>query len=353
MKKYIISVACILAALVSCQKNDAPVQTPQENQPIKVTLTATIGSDDTKVSFVDENNVLKTAWEVGDNVSLIALDESGNVLSNDVFTTSSAGKSVNFTGTFTNDPSTSSVYVYYPALTDGEGTAEKPWQVKPSTTGSTYGTLYGLCKGQPVLQFKGENHLQKGDDDCSHLSKYMVLGGKAEVDGNEFEVTLAYLSYVLKVEITLPKEGLTIYNLQLNTKYTDYPGNNFPVSAGGYIPVNDFQSSPDRSSGYYLYFGEDYEADNGTGLELESNKLTAYFVAYSRDTYHYYEGMTNKWFSWNEGNKIDFQASVKETVDEVDKYYYCVLNDYVITKTTTLENGKMYRLSATLEKQQL
>ena len=103
MKKYIISVACILAALVSCQKNDAPVQTPQENQPMKVTLTATIGSDDTKVSFVDENNVLKTAWEVGDNVSLIALDESGNVLSNDVFTTLSAGKSVNFTGTFTND----------------------------------------------------------------------------------------------------------------------------------------------------------------------------------------------------------------------------------------------------------
>ena len=39
---------------------------------------------------------------------------------------------------------------------------------------------------------------------------------------------------------------------------------------------------------------------------------------------------------------------MKETVDE---YYYCVLNDYVITKTTTLENGKMYRLSATLEKQ--
>ena len=175
MKKYIISVACILAALISCQKNDAPVQTPQENQPIKVTLTATIGSDDTKVSFADENNVLKTAWEVGDNVSLIALDESGNVLTNDVFTTSSAGKSVNFTGTFTNDPSTSSVYVYYPALNDGEGTAEKPWQVKPSTTGSTYGTLYGLCKGQPVLQFKGENHLQKGDDDCSHLSKYLVL----------------------------------------------------------------------------------------------------------------------------------------------------------------------------------
>ena len=112
--------------------------------------------------------------------------------------------------------------------------------------------------------------------------------------------------------------------------------------------MNDFQSSPDRSSGYYLYFGEDYEADNGTGLELESNKLTAYFVAYSRNTYHYYEGQTSKWFSWNEGNKIDFQASVKETVDE---YYYCVLNDYVITKTTTLENGKMYRLSATLEKQ--
>lgn len=351
MKKFYISVACILAALVSCQKSDAPVQNPEDNHPVKVTLTATIGGDDTKVTFVDDENVLKTAWEADDQVSLIALDESGKVLSNDVFTASEAGESADFEGTFSNYPSTSSVYVYYPALTDGEGTAGKPWQVKPSTTGSTYGTIYGLIKGQTTLQFDGEVHLQKGAADCSHLSNYMILGGKAEMAGDKFEVDLAYQSYVLKVEITLPKAGLTIYNLQLNTKYTDYPGNNFPVSAGGYIPVNDFQSSPDRSNGYYLYFGDDYEDYDGTGIKLDSDKLTAYFVAYSRSTYHYYEGQTSKWFSWNAGNKIDFQASVKETVDEVDEYYDCVLNDYVITKTTTLENGKMYRLSAILAKQ--
>ena len=96
MKKHFISMACILAALVSCQKNEAPEQTPQENQPIKVTLTATIGGDDTKVSFVDEDNVLKTAWGQYDKVSLLALNGSGQLLSNDIFTAKAAGKTAEY-----------------------------------------------------------------------------------------------------------------------------------------------------------------------------------------------------------------------------------------------------------------
>lgn len=349
MKKYFSILAVAIVALTACSKNESPVPAPETSHPVKMTLTATIGAD-TKVSLVDEDNVLKTAWEAGDKLSLIALDASGNVLSNDVFTASSAGKSVGFDGTFTNDPSTSSVYVYYPALTEGEGTAEKPWSAEPYTTGSSLGNIYGLQKGLPVFLFNGEVHLQKGEDDCSHLSRYLILGGQAEMDGNDFNVTLSYLSYVLKVEITLPKEGLTIYDLTLNTEYTDHPGASFPVSAGGYIPVNDFQSSPDRTTMYHLYFGNDYVDYQATGLELTSNKLTAYFVAYSRNTYHFLEG-GSKWFSWNAGNKIDFSASVMEMVDGEGENYSCTLNDYPITKTTILENGKMYRLSATLEKQ--
>ena len=59
--KRIFSIAFILTALVSCQKNEAPEQPPQEHQPIKVTLTATIGGD-TNVTFVDEDNMLKAEW---------------------------------------------------------------------------------------------------------------------------------------------------------------------------------------------------------------------------------------------------------------------------------------------------
>ena len=85
MKRYIVSMACVIAALVSCQKNETPVEAADENQPIRLTLTATIGGDDTKVTYVDEENVLKAAWEAGDKVSLLSLDISGNLLSNDVF----------------------------------------------------------------------------------------------------------------------------------------------------------------------------------------------------------------------------------------------------------------------------
>ena len=119
MKRYIVSMACVIAALVSCQKNETPVETADENQPIRLTLTATIGGDDTKVAYVDEENVLKAAWEAGDKVSLLSLDISGNLLSNDVFEATYAGKSAEFEGSFTNDPATASVWVYYPALRHG------------------------------------------------------------------------------------------------------------------------------------------------------------------------------------------------------------------------------------------
>ena len=63
MKKHFISIAFILTALVSCQKNEAPEQTPQESQPVHMTLTAAIGGADTKISYVDEENALKAKWE--------------------------------------------------------------------------------------------------------------------------------------------------------------------------------------------------------------------------------------------------------------------------------------------------
>ena len=90
--KYYFMMLSACALMSSCQKNASSVQTSQENQPIKVTLTATIGGDDTKVSYVEEDNVLKTEWELYDKVSVLSLDSGGNVLANNVFTATSAGK---------------------------------------------------------------------------------------------------------------------------------------------------------------------------------------------------------------------------------------------------------------------
>ena len=71
MKRIILSAFVLIAALVSCQKNTALDQI--ESRAIKMTLTATIGNDDTKISFEDVDNVLKTSWDQFDKVSVISL----------------------------------------------------------------------------------------------------------------------------------------------------------------------------------------------------------------------------------------------------------------------------------------
>ena len=112
MKRFFIAACAMLIAMVSCQKNEDKV-TEQKSEPIPVKMTVSIG-EATKVTFEEEDNVLKTAWEADDQVSIIALDESHNVISNDIFTAQSSGKSTDFTGTFTNDAATRYVRVFYP-----------------------------------------------------------------------------------------------------------------------------------------------------------------------------------------------------------------------------------------------
>ena len=114
--KYYFMMLSACALMSSCQKNEAPEQTPQENQPVHLTLTAAIGGNDTKIAYVDEDNVLKTKWEQYDKVSVFSLDISGNVLTNDVFTATSVsddGKIAEFEGDFSNHAEAKSIYVLF------------------------------------------------------------------------------------------------------------------------------------------------------------------------------------------------------------------------------------------------
>ena len=149
MRRIIVVAAVLLAALASCQKNSAP---ETHSAAIPMTLTASIG-DDTKITYKDEDNALKTEWELYDKVSLLAVDISGNLISNNIFTAQSSGKTVDFTGEFANDPNTSAVYVYYPALAQGEGTAVNPYSVYSPDSYNDHGVLEGAKKGTPYITF--------------------------------------------------------------------------------------------------------------------------------------------------------------------------------------------------------
>ena len=349
MKKHFIAMACILAALVSCQKDPAQEKASKENQPIKVTLTATIGGDDTKISFADEDNVIKTAWELYDKVSLIALDISGNVLTNDIFTATSAGKVVEFDGEFSNNLETNSVYIFYPALTEGEGTEEKPWQVPADNAGRASGPLYNVIVGESWLNFAPGCQLQKNLDDCSHLEQYAVLSGKADLEEmleGKVKVTLEHRSYVVKVQLTLPKEGLAVHSLQMAVKSED-GAYNIRVSGSGWTKISEPGKFPGGwDSIYNLFFGEDIIDGTGAGLEVEGTELTAYVVAYAGQSWEYAVQETT-WYHLTSGDYYSIQVGAMDD----EELYTCVLDKKTVNKDITLENGKMYRLSATLEKQ--
>ena len=343
--KRIFSIAFILTALVSCQKNEAPEQTPQENQPIKVTLTATIGGDDTKITYVEEDNVLKTAWEVSDKVSLIAVDIAGNIISNTICTvTETDGKTAVFYGEFINDNSIKDVWVYYPALTDGQGTESSKYQVPPPCAYNENGVIYGAYKGANYISFGITYPLQKKNNDPSDLEQYAVMAGKADLEYLEegkINVNLYHKSYILKTTITYPDEDLTVNNLRLTFKS---PGREACVGGYGwtYTYYEDKYAGNSHMTAPFMCFGDDIDGGSGTGLTLEGNTLVAYFALYACE---YYDSILedNLWTQLKVGDKVSLSS------DTATGTY--VLDNMEFDKDVILENGKMYRLSAILEKQ--
>ena len=346
MKKIFLAMACLTLALISCQKKETVCDASTENNSVRMTLVASIGCDDTKIGFADEDNVLKTAWEQYDKVSVFSLDVSGNILTNDIFTATSAGKVAEFDGEFSNHPETASIYVYYPALTEGEGTAEKPWQVPADNSMRLNGSLYGVVAGSCYLDFDVSYQLQRTLDDCSHLEQYMVLSGKTdsdEMEAGKIKVTLEHRSYVLKTHITLPKSGLTVCSLNMHVKSEDGT-REIRVGGTGWTTINDSGHFPGGwKTTYNLFFGEDIDSDTGSGLKVDGTEFTAYLVSYAGESWDYVAQETT-WYHLTAGDYFTFEVNALDG----EEPYTCVLDKKTVTKNLVLENGRMYRLSATL-----
>lgn len=333
--KYYFMMLSACALMSSCQKNASSVQTPQENQPIKVTLTATIGSDDTKVSFVDQDNVLKTAWEEGDKISVLSVN-NGYLISNDVFVAKNAGKTAEFEGTFTNDPNTTFVYVYYPALTEGEGTVEQPYMSKPDN-GSSYGVLYDFY----LYEYDDYNsmyfsildgyYLQNENADPSHISNQMVMMGEAEMNGNDFTTELCHLSYVIKATITLPGDGYSVKKMDLTSYKSD--GVNTNVTATDWQYFGSVPENHNLDNNLQMSFGDSIENSygEGSGWTMDGNTLTVYIVGHGEKEIE-------------AGNYWEISVS-----SYLDGEYYHLVGKKEFPAAKTLEPGKMYRLNIELE----
>lgn len=350
MKRIIFAAVVVLTALTSCQKNNAP---EIKTSGIPVTLIATIGGHDTRISYEDEENVLKAAWEAGDKLSVFTLDENYNILSNDIFTAAAAGRTAEFEGVFTDDPKGAYVYVYYPALTEGEGTQLDRWKVPATNTYDKQGTLCGPYAGAPYIEYNCSSQLQKQQSDCSHLKDLTVLQGQMELgdmQSGDFTVDLHHMSYVIRVDFVLPDEDLTIYNLQIYAKPQGAELNSVesvPVSNSGWTNIYDVEKSiGGRTSFFRLCYGEDVDSGTGTGLALEGTSVTGYIVGYAASYWNHNKAV-NEYFNMSEGDYFYLEASVYNGVE----WYDCATT-HTFTKDVTFENGKMYRLSATLEAEQ-
>ena len=341
MRKSYLLVAAALLVAASCQKNDnaSSVEGIKYN-PVDVVLSAAIEGVDTKVSYTEDANVLKAAWKANDKISLVALDASGNALSNDVFEATTAGASAKFSGKYSNPVGAVMVSVFYPALTEGEGTVEKPWHSKKREgTGLSDPTplLYDVVKGKKNISVAVTYQLQRGNGDLSNVDEAVVMRGKitdfSALVAGDVNVTLKSICYVVKVTAKVPSGCDHLTKIKLNTtNSTSTP----PMGITGWTRLNDEFGikSGNKSSDYAVGLGKTFRSAGsslGTGVSPDgSGNVVAYIIGYTGEP----------------------RVLPSGTVLAIEAGYGAVPDKFNATKTLTedisLEPGKMYRVNVTL-----
>ena len=339
MRKSYLLVAAALLVAASCQKNDnAPSVEGIKYNPVDVVLSAAIEGVDTKVSYTEDANVLKAAWKAGDKISLVAIDASQNILSNDVFEATTAGASAKFSGTYSNPDGAVMVSVFYPALTQGEGTVEKPWQSKKregiGLKDNQEPLLYNLKKGNSFISVSAEYQLQRSNGDLSNVDEAVVMHGKitdfpALVAG-DVNVTLKSICYVVKVTAKVPS-GHDIINVDFSASKSSY----FPaLTFYGWTYANDKFGKFALNTFTYCNVGlgamfQSEGSKYGTGVSPDgSGNIVAYIIGYTGNT-----------FTLPSGTVLTIQARSSSSRFEDIK---------ILSSDISLEPGKMYRINATL-----
>ena len=213
-KSYLIITAAALLAAASCQKSDNAPASGVKYNPVEVVLSAAIEGVDTKVGYTEDANALKAAWVKDDAISLVAIDASGKILSNDIFTTTTAGPVAKFSGTYSNPDGAESVSVFYPALTEGNGTASSPWECKTKV-------LYGGKVGSEFLSVASNLNVQGANADPSFLAESVVMKGKiTKTDipalvSSSVKATLKNTCYIVKATVTLPSTVNKVSKIKL------------------------------------------------------------------------------------------------------------------------------------------
>ena len=320
MRKSYLLVAAALLVAASCQKNDnaSSVEGIKYN-PIDVVLSAAIEDIDTKVGYTEDANALKAAWKANDKISLVAIDASGNVLSNDVFETTTAGPVAKFDGTYSNPAGAVTVSVFYPALTEGDGSDAQPWRCENNV-------LYSMKLGKKYISISSFGHkYQDVNADPAFLSKSVVMKGEIS-DMSAFmsgaaKTTLKNTCYIIKTTVTLPSTVTKVSEVSLEASSSS-------ITVVGWTMVDDeFLSyyggaGPNDYSEISTRLGNFAPASDGT--------VTAWMIGYGANKKEVTSGET---------------LTMSVTTDRG-----VISRDKSLTSNLTLESGKIYRLTVDMTK---
>ena len=316
-KSYLIITAAALLAAASCQKSDtAPAAPETRYNPVDIVLSAAIEGADTKVSYTEVANVLKSAWEKDDQVSLVAYNSGGKVLSNDIFTATEAGASAKFSGTYSNPTEAKKVSVIYPALTEGDGEAT-PWH-----TSNDF--LFGCEKGNNLIHYTNSKNIQKANADPSGLKDVIAMNcmitDLSALTAGKVSATMKNTCYVIKATVKLPATITTVKRIELATsnKTLNTFGWTYPYN---FMFVYGGTTASERS---YIYTNlQDFApASDGT--------LTAWMV-----------GHGNLQFSIPTGEDLTLTVNYNTTK---------IARTKTLTSDLTLEAGNVYRINVDMTK---
>lgn len=248
-KTFLIFCGLSLILAASCSKTPLEKQEDETCNPVELSFYASIGDNvDTRLTYTPDGNALKSSWnKTYDKLSLVSLDSYGNVVSSDIFTAQSSGKKVKFSGTYTNSNKASSIIIYYPAFSEGEGPYYSPSTGRYNKY-SSHGP-FGMDGSELILD-EDVPVQQSRNGDLGLMGYFSLMTALINADDlliyfkNDIAISLIHSTYIIKAELKMPE-------------WKDQNGD--PL--GTYVTrVNMYASNPS----VLTYSGKGYMCKNGS-----------------------------------------------------------------------------------------
>lgn len=251
--RYLLVMFTVIAAtLCGCKKEEAPTR-----KAVPMTLTASIASQDTKAVSSRNASGISFTWEENAQISVITLDSAGNLVTNDVFSSSNANGAAiaTFTGSFTGgDDEGNTVMCLYPALLNnfmGYRTAKTVISNVKDKTG-----VIKLLQGN-------------ADPESDYIGGSTMLSGAAIISGSELSTVLHHRTAVIKVKADVSGTDLVSYSrIDIESSFENqfYSYNNSFYLADGYYDDSRFLAQGTPQNKRYIEFYKSVPVNSGEAL---------------------------------------------------------------------------------------